>query len=51
MKPIALFGSICLGIALASSNGHSAEEPFFEGLGSYTRSITTDSAEAQKYFN
>jgi tetratricopeptide (TPR) repeat protein len=51
MKPIALLGSICLGIALASSDGHSAEEPFFEGLGSYTRQITTESPEAQKYFN
>src|SRR6267378_7092802 len=51
MKPIALLGSICLGIALASSDGHSAEEPFFEGLGSYPRQITTESPEAQKYFN
>src|SRR6266550_8564705 len=28
-----------------------AKEPFFEGLGSYTRKITTDSPEAQRYFN
>ena len=51
MKPIALLGSICLGLAFASSDGYSAEEPFFEGLGSYTRPITTHSPEAQKYFN
>jgi hypothetical protein len=29
----------------------SAKEPFFEGLGSYSRKVTTDSAEAQRYFN
>jgi tetratricopeptide (TPR) repeat protein len=28
-----------------------AAEPFFEGLGSYERKITTTSPEAQKYFN
>jgi tetratricopeptide (TPR) repeat protein len=28
-----------------------AEEPLFEGLGSYTRKITTDSPKAQRYFN
>src|SRR5438105_12332972 len=28
-----------------------AKEPFFEGLGSYKRKITTDSPEAQRYFN
>jgi tetratricopeptide (TPR) repeat protein len=28
-----------------------AKEPFFEGLGSYTRTITTNSPEAQRYFN
>ncbi|MEY2493748.1 MAG: hypothetical protein QOJ45_240 [Verrucomicrobiota bacterium] len=29
----------------------SAKEPSFEGLGSYTRRITTESTLAQKYFN
>jgi hypothetical protein len=29
----------------------SAQEPFFDGLGSYTRKVTTRSPEAQKYFN
>ena len=28
-----------------------AQEPFFEGLGSYTRPITTRSPQAQRYFN
>ncbi len=36
-----LFGSIAV----------SAKEPFFEGLGSYSRKITTDSPAAQRYFN
>jgi tetratricopeptide (TPR) repeat protein len=42
--------SILLGLALALAC-LGAEEPLFEGLGSYTRPITTDSPEAQKYFN
>src|SRR5437762_1206086 len=37
--------------ALAFGNAVSATEPFFEGLGSYSRKVTTDSAEAQRYFN
>src|SRR5438874_10647721 len=28
-----------------------ATEPFFEGLGSYSRKITTNSPRAQRYFN
>ena len=36
-----LFGNIAV----------SAKEPFFEGLGSYSRKITTDSPAAQHYFN
>ena len=28
-----------------------ATEPFFEGLGSYSRKITTNSPSAQRYFN
>jgi hypothetical protein len=30
---------------------NASPEPFFEGLGSHTRKITTDSPEAQKYFD
>lgn len=53
MKSLFVFGRIfvgwstafiCLGIV-------SAREPVFEGLGSYTRKITTESSEAQRYFN
>jgi len=51
MKPITLLASICYGVALTSLQIHGAQEPFFEGLGSYTRTITTTSPEAQKYFN
>ena len=50
MKTMAWMSSILLGLALALAC-LGAEEPLFEGLGSYTRPITTDSPEAQKYFN
>jgi tetratricopeptide (TPR) repeat protein len=50
MKTMAWMSSILLGLALALAR-LGAEEPLFEGLGSYTRPITTDSPEAQKYFN
>ena len=45
---------ICFVFALVivSVDANSASpEPFFEGLGSHTRKITTDSPEAQKYFD
>jgi tetratricopeptide (TPR) repeat protein len=51
MKLITLLASICCGVALTSLQVDGAQEPFFEGLGSYTRTITTSSPEAQKYFN
>lgn len=38
-------------LALAGSNLHAAKEPFYDGLGSYSRKVTTDSAEAQRYFD
>ena len=38
-------------LALADSVARTAEEPFFDGLGSYSRKITTDSPKAQRYFN
>ena len=38
-------------LALADSIARTAEEPFFDGLGSYSRKITTDSPKAQRYFN
>src|SRR3984893_16430754 len=46
----AWMSSILLGLALALAC-LGAEEPLFEGLGSYTRTIATGSPEAQRYFN
>src|SRR6185437_16110671 len=37
--------------ALCVNGVRAADEPFFDGLGSYQRSVTTGSPEAQKYFN
>jgi tetratricopeptide (TPR) repeat protein len=51
MKLITLLVSICCEVALTSIQVDGAQEPFFEGLGSYTRTVTTSSPEAQKYFN
>ena len=44
-RAIMILGALGFGIAMA------AKEPFFEGLGSYARKVTTDSPEAQRYFN
>src|SRR6266516_1080493 len=38
-------------LTLAGSHLDAAKEPLFDGLGSYSRKITTDSPEAQRYFN
>jgi tetratricopeptide (TPR) repeat protein len=35
----------------AGFNLHAAKEPLYDGLGSYSRKITTGSPEAQRYFN
>lgn len=43
--------SWCFSVFLAVAPCFSAQEPFFDGLGSYTRKVTTSSPEAQKYFN
>lgn len=44
--------SVLLGLACASSCAHGASSvPHFEGLGSYRRTVTTQSVEAQRYFN
>ncbi len=51
MKKVALLVALFLNIALGSPKADGAPEPFFEGLGSYTRTITTNSPEAQRYFN
>ena len=38
-------------LTLASSDLVAAKEPLYDGLGSYSRKITTDSPEAQRYFD
>jgi tetratricopeptide (TPR) repeat protein len=38
-------------LTLSAFSLHAAKEPFYDGLGSYSRKITTDSLEAQRYFN
>jgi len=38
-------------LVFAESGARGAQEPLFDGLGSYTRIITTDSPQAQRYFN
>jgi tetratricopeptide (TPR) repeat protein len=50
MKRIARLGAALLWAAVILP-GIGAQEPFFEGLGSYTRTVKTSSPEAQRYFN
>jgi tetratricopeptide (TPR) repeat protein len=38
-------------MTVPGSDLHAAKEPLYEGLGSYSRKITTDSPEAQRYFD
>ena len=42
---------IWLALTLAGFNVRAAKEPLYDGLGSYSRKITTNSAEAQRYFD
>src|SRR5450755_2223277 len=42
---------ITLAIFLAASQLSAATEPIYDGLGTYTRKITTKSPKAQRYFN
>ena len=53
MKTAGVISSFAFALVLviASVGTDSAPEPFFEGLGSHTRKISTDSPEAQKYFD
>src|ERR1700751_3020351 len=51
MKPITLLVNLCCAVVLTCVRIYGAQEPFFDGLGSYTRTITTTSPEAQTYFN
>ena len=53
MKPKHKFFQIfvCSALVLATCRVLAAKEPLYDGLGSYSRKITTDSAEAQRYFD
>ncbi|HVF69985.1 MAG TPA: hypothetical protein VM940_00070 [Chthoniobacterales bacterium] len=52
MKSLRLFGFLSGTIALLASAGiASAKEPVFDGLGSYSRKITTSVPAAERYFN
>jgi len=51
MKPMTLLATICGQIVLTSLPIHGAQEQFFEGLGSYTQTVTTNSSDAEEYFN
>src|SRR4030095_5829794 len=42
---------ICSAVVFPICDVLSAKEPLYDGLGSYSRKITTDSAEAQRYFD
>jgi tetratricopeptide (TPR) repeat protein len=48
--PVCIVGLV-FGLVSAGPCVHGAPEPLFEGLGSYTRKVTANSPEAQKYFN
>ncbi len=52
MKPSTHIRTILtLAFALAGAGVLNAKEPFFDGLGTYKRKVTTNSREAQRYFN
>jgi tetratricopeptide (TPR) repeat protein len=53
MKSFRFLGSIFVAvtIGLGSVGLLSATEPLFDGLGSYSRPVTTESAKARRYFN
>src|SRR5213075_3301955 len=42
---------VCSAVALAMCDVLAEKEPLYAGLGSYSRKITTDSPEAQRYFD
>src|SRR3989440_3375305 len=42
---------VCSAVALAMCDVLAAKEPLYDGLGSYSRKVTTDSAEAKRYFD
>ena len=40
-----------LALTVAGFDLHAGKEPLYDGIGSYSRKITTDSPEAQRYFD
>ena len=42
---------VCSAVAFAMCHVLAAKEPLYDGLGSYSRKVTTNSAEAQRYFD
>jgi hypothetical protein len=51
MKIAGVISGFAFALVIASAGADSAPEPLFEGLGSHTRKISTNSPEAQKYFD
>jgi tetratricopeptide (TPR) repeat protein len=51
MKIVSLVRCLVLALALTGAALSAAQEPLYPGLGSYTRKVTTKSAEAQRYFD
>ncbi len=51
MKPLHLASVIAVGLVCTASNLIAAPEPLLDGLGSYSRKITTKSPKAQRYFD
>ena len=51
MKPLHLASVIAVGLVCTASNLSAAPEPLLDGLGSYSRKITTKSPKAQRYFD
>jgi hypothetical protein len=53
MKPLRFLNRcfVALTIGLSSAGELCAREPVFDGLGSYSRAVTTASPRAQRYFN
>jgi tetratricopeptide (TPR) repeat protein len=53
MKSASKFSCLvfCSVVVLVTCHALGAKEPFYDGLGSYSRKITTDSPEAQRYFD
>jgi hypothetical protein len=53
MKSLRFFGRVFVGFALALGGleGLGAKEPVFQGLGTYSRIVTTESAAARRYFD